>query len=356
MPLSPYGVAKKVGRRLPHARTATSTSSSSPRSRSRTSTARVRTRTARRASSSIFAGAPAVGAAVHDLRRPATTPATSSSSTTSSTRSCAPRTRGGGLLVQHRHRRARPRSNTLYATMAAATGVADPPLHAPRPGRRPRPVRARSGPRRDPARMEALDDSAAGHDRVLDWLRLRARAAPPCRDRFGAKRPEPAEACGGRRGSAKTQRKRSSWGLRTISSRTELSRSHVGSTPRTTATGMPVDLPITSSAARRQLVGDGTPRSPASSRPRASGVPRRSSTPATPAQPMATSVRPRRQVRPNVSETIDADLDAGAGPQRRRGSGGPSGRSRAAAARPSPVRCSRGRRRRWRTRSRAWSR
>ena len=110
----------------------------------------------------------------------------------------------------------------------------------------------------------------------------------------------------------KTQRKRSSWGLRTISSRTELSLSHVGSTPRTTATGMPFDLPITISAA------------PASSsamhtsvtcivRPRASGVPRRSSTPATPAQPIATSVRP---LPPGASERVgddDADLASGAG-------------------------------------------
>ena len=33
-----------------------------------------------------------------------------------------------------------------------------------------------------------------------------------------------------------------------------------------------------------------------------------------PAQPMATSVRPRRHVRPKVSDTMTRDLDAGPGP------------------------------------------
>ena len=74
-------------------------------------------------------------------------------------------------------------------------------------------------------------------------------------------------------------------------------------TPRTTATGMPRSLPMTSSAA--EAISSATQTSVAtSSRPPASSVPFRSTTAATPAHPMATSVTPRRQGRPKVSETM----------------------------------------------------
>ena len=66
-----------------------------------------------------------------------------------------------------------------------------------------------------------------------------------------------------------------------------------------------MDLPITSSAAAASSSTIATSVT-CISRPSASAVPRRSMTPATPAHPIATSVTPRRHVRPNVSETITA--------------------------------------------------
>ena len=72
-----------------------------------------------------------------------------------------------------------------------------------------------------------------------------------------------------------------------------------------TATGMPADLPITSSAAEASSSATATSVT-CMVRPRASGAPRRSTTPATPATPIATSVRPLRHGRPNVSLTITA--------------------------------------------------
>jgi len=64
----------------------------------------------------------------------------------------------------------------------------------------------------------------------------------------------------------------------------------------------PALFPITSSAA--PAISSATHTSVTINvRPSASSVPRRSTTPATPAIPMATSVTPRRQGRPNVSLT-----------------------------------------------------
>ena len=136
-------------------------------------------------------------------------------------------------------------------------------------------------------------------------------------------------------------------GGRITSARTEAGRSHSGGTPRTTATGTPRSLPITSSAADAN--SSATQISVAtSSRPPASAVPFRSTTAATPAQPMATSVTPRRQGRPKVSETITPELETRVRSPARPGCDGPSGPSPRGAARPSRPPRWRGRRPRWR--------
>ena len=103
--------------------------------------------------------------------------------------------------------------------------------------------------------------------------------------------------------AASHQRKRSSSGGRTILGAPRPAAAMPPGTPRTMAAGTPRSLPMTSSAA--DASSSATHISVAtSSRPLASGVPRRSTTAATPAQPMATSVTPRRHVRPKVSEMI----------------------------------------------------
>ena len=80
------------------------------------------------------------------------------------------------------------------------------------------------------------------------------------------------------------------------------------------AAGIPRSFPMTSSAA--DASSSATHISVATrSRPLASGVPLRSTTAATPAQPMATSVTPRRHVRPNVSEMITPTSTAEEGAQ-----------------------------------------
>ena len=78
--------------------------------------------------------------------------------------------RGGGLLVNIGSGR-ETSVNALYATMASATGVADPPLHAPpRAGDLNRSVL-------DPGRAEIhlgwkpWTTLEAGTAAVLDWLR-----------------------------------------------------------------------------------------------------------------------------------------------------------------------------------------
>ena len=121
-----------------------------------------------------------------------------------------------------------------------------------------------------------------------------------------------------------------------------------GSTPRTTATGTEVALPMTSSAA--DATSSATQTSVATrTRPRASAVPRRSTTAARPANPMATSMTPVRQVRPKVSDDHGTSCPRGARrPSRMRA---PSGRSPRGAGPPSPARRWTDRPRRWRIRA-----
>ena len=72
--------------------------------------------------------------------------------------------------------------------------------------------------------------------------------------------------------------------------------------PRTTATGLPLVLPLTRSAA--PAISSATAATVTSRRrPEASAVPRKSSSTASPAAPMAMSVWPSRQGRPAVSVT-----------------------------------------------------
>ncbi len=77
------------------------------------------------------------------------------------------------------------------------------------------------------------------------------------------------------------------------------------------AAATPVDLPMTSSAAAASSSATATSVT-SSVLPRASVVPRRSTTAAMPAQPMATSVTPRRQGRPKVSDTMTPTSTPGA--------------------------------------------
>src|SRR6185436_2301420 len=99
-------------------------------------------------------------------------------------------------------------------------------------------------------------------------------------------------------------RNRSSCGGRT-SWRTEPVPNHDASSPRTIATGTLADLPITNSAADAISSAIATSVT-ISSRPSASEAPRRSTTAVIPHTPIATSLSPWRQGRPNVSDTITA--------------------------------------------------
>ena len=173
----------------------------------------------------IFAGKPPRRASRARSSATASRPATSSSSTTSSTPSCGPPTRGRGLLVNI-GTGVETSVNTLYATMAPRPASTDPPCTL-RPGPASSPARARPGPAEHPPRLEALDDPAAGHDRSRstgsaadDELGGAVRRPGARSTDCGAKRPEPAEACGGRRGNDEDSAEEVLWGLRTISSRT----------------------------------------------------------------------------------------------------------------------------------------
>ena len=83
-------------------------------------------------------------------------------------------------------------------------------------------------------------------------------------------------------------------------------RSQLGSTPRTTATGMPVALPMTSSAAPAISSTTATSVTCISRPVRVGRAPAGRGSAPMPAQPMATSVSPRRHVRPNVSLMMTA--------------------------------------------------
>ena len=133
---------------------------------------------------------------------------------------------------------------------------------------------------------------------------------------------------------------------------TEPSRNHVGSRPRTIATGTPAALPITSSAAAAISSAIATSVT-CSSRPRASSVPRRSTTAAMPGhadRDVGEALAPRPSERVGDDDRRPRRRAARAA---RRGCAGPSGRRRRAAARPTPRRRSTGRCRRSRTRTRA---
>ena len=154
----------------------------------------------------------------------------------------------------------------------------------------------RPGARRHPARLEPVDRArATGTARPCStscadgWVGRRLTGWP-----HGRPAAQPAD-------PPDSQRNRSSAGGRMISSATDAGRSQAGSTPRTTAAGMPAVLAHDQLGGAGQLVGDAD-LGGVETRPLASGVPRRSTTAATPATPMATSVTPCRQVRPKVSE------------------------------------------------------
>ena len=152
-------------------------------------------------------------------------------------------TRGGGLVCNVGTGR-ETSVNELLATMARAGGHRGDPGDGAAPARRAAAIEPRHRAGGDPARLAPVD--RAGR---RDTRRARVR---------------------GRRASAeKDQRKRSSSGGRTTSARTEAGRNQVAGTPRTTATGTPRSLPMTSSAA--EAISSATQTSVAtSSRPPAS--------------------------------------------------------------------------------------
>ena len=175
--------------------------------------------------------------------------------------------RGGGLVLQHRHRRRDVGQRALPACMAEAAGVVDarPCTRRPGPGELRRSCsRPRAGG--DPARVAGLD-------------RARRASAASSTTSGGSESPS-----WRRRSVGTAQRKRSSAGGRTISSATEarpqprrVDAAHDGDRDSRS-------LPMTSSAA--EAISSATHTSVASSsRPMASVVPRRSTTAATPGAP-----------------------------------------------------------------------
>ena len=243
--------------------------------------------------------------------------------------------------------------NELYEAMADAAGVDTPADPRAGPPGGAGPLGAEPGPRRGGAR--------------LGRRRPASRTAPPPCSTGSAPvatdpPPLPAGSVRDPRGDAPNarevrgrQRKRSSWGLRTISSCTLPSRSHDGSTPRTTATGDAGGLAHDQLGRRRDLVDDGDLGDLHLATEGVGGAPEvddgghagaadgdvgDAPPPGAPEGVGHDDARPRRR--------------PGAGG--RRGCGGPSGRSRRAAGRRSPARRWTGRCRRWRRRSRGPSR
>ena len=127
--------------------------------------------------------------------------------------------------------------NQLYDTMASSAGVTAPAALRARASRASWP--ARHSIRRGPGSTSGGSRGRRSTSAALAPPVARAGSAP-------AARPEPGR-----------QRKRSSSGRRTISARTVASRSQLGSTPRTTATGTPVGLAHHELGCRRELVDDG---------------------------------------------------------------------------------------------------
>ena len=159
-------------------------------------------------------------------------------------------------------------------------------------------------------RVGAVDDrrtatAASGAARARCRRPRRARRAPPGRPARGGTRGSIGAPRGTRAAVAASSSEQVLVRRRARARGTSPRGTTSASSPRTIATGMPAALPITSSAAA--AISSATATSvTCRMRPSASGVSRRSTTAAIPLTPIATSVRPRRHGRPNVSETTTA--------------------------------------------------
>ncbi len=287
---------------------------------------------------SIFAG---VGPRASRARSSATAarPATSSSSTTSSTPSCAPPSRGSGLVVNI-GTGAQTSVSELYAAIAARPDAAAGPW--PRPPRRARPVRAVAGPGPHPPRVGALDRARCRRRRSAGpWRRpasadSHGRSAPSSPNlscqlpRMSAAvrfRPWPAN-LGGWHVASVAAARASGTGL--PAGADDLVTWRLGASrrrrPARPPPATPVALPITSSAAA--AISSTTATSVTCiTRPWASSVPRRSTTAGD-----AGARRWRRRSGPAATSgrtcrTRSPPPRRRAGPGARRGSAGPSGRS-----------------------------
>ena len=219
--------------------------------------------------------------------------------------------------------------NELYKTMAAAAGVDGAGAACSARAGELGALRPRPGAGGDPSRLEAVDHARSGHRRCSRLVPLEPPVAVSGTGR-------PAGCARSRRGPMPR-------------------RSQLGSTPRTTATGMPADLPITSSAA------------PASSSATQTSVTCISRPSASVGAPQVDDGRDAGAADRDVGEALAPRAPERVGHDHRRPSTPtrarrpsrmrrPSDRSRPAAGRPIPAPRSRGRCRRWRRRTRAWSR
>ncbi len=301
----------------------------------------------------IFGQATAGRGAVHHLRRRLVRPATTSSSTTWSTPSPAPSTPGTACCstsAPGSRRRPAPALRRRGRRRRASTAE---PVHAPTaPGRAP-PVVPRPRPGRDPPRLAPWTTLGDGVATTIASFRS---DAPPDAVSGASERPT-ADSAVGRRRTADGQRKRSSSGaaddLGGDGALAEPRRVDAADDGDGDAGGLAHD----ELGGRRQLVGDahlGDLQLAAVGVLGARGGRRRRRRRRT---PMATSVTPRRHVRPKVSQTITPTftpaLRAWRPSRIRAGRAvGVDGEQGGPAAAP----CSTGRCRRWRRRSRAWSR